>query len=199
MSLEIYGSKIYAGGKLKLWNTKEEDGEYNIKSVLHDFSSSGWKVFLIKNAELLMELIILCYNLSLNITMEKNMRRLKNVLAVCLISGIGFGIVGCSSTPYEAGCNDSRILDSIKNDYRSDLIPHIEFGEMKRAELDDSQKKDHYWAEKANIDPESAYMCKGDMYIKGQKKYLYFYVAEDKEGRSMYGSSLSYWNLVDEQ
>ncbi|MCL9821351.1 hypothetical protein NCR96_06320 [Helicobacter sp. 14348-15] len=146
-----------------------------------------------------MELIILCYNLSLNITMEKNMRRLKNVLAVCLISGIGFGIVGCSSTPYEAGCNDSRILDSIKNDYRSDLIPHIEFGEMKRAELDDSQKKDHYWAEKANIDPESAYMCKGDMYIKGQKKYLYFYVAEDKEGRSMYGSSLSYWNLVDEQ
>ena len=42
-SLEIYGSKIYAGGKLKLWTTKEEDGEYNIKSVSHSFSSRGWR------------------------------------------------------------------------------------------------------------------------------------------------------------
>ena len=41
-SLSIAGEIIFAGGVLNLIDTLEDDGEYQIKSVSHDFSGSGW-------------------------------------------------------------------------------------------------------------------------------------------------------------
>jgi len=41
-SLSLDGDVIFAGGKLILIDTLEDDGEYQIKSVNHNFSSNGW-------------------------------------------------------------------------------------------------------------------------------------------------------------
>ncbi len=41
-SLSTSGKIIFAGGILNLTNTLEDDGEYQIKSVNHEFSGSGW-------------------------------------------------------------------------------------------------------------------------------------------------------------
>ena len=43
-SLSTDGEVIFAGGKLNLIDTLEDDGEYQIKSVNHSFSASGWKM-----------------------------------------------------------------------------------------------------------------------------------------------------------
>lgn len=41
-TLQIYGSKIYAGGVLSLVNAGEDDGEYNIKAAEHTLSQEGF-------------------------------------------------------------------------------------------------------------------------------------------------------------
>ncbi len=41
-NLTIYGSKIYAGGKLELSNAKEDNGIYHIKSVTHTLNANGF-------------------------------------------------------------------------------------------------------------------------------------------------------------
>jgi phage protein D len=45
-SLTIDGKVIFAGGVLNLVGTIEDDGEYQIKSVNHDFSVNGWNTSL---------------------------------------------------------------------------------------------------------------------------------------------------------
>jgi len=42
--LSIRGDIIYAGGILKLIDTLEDDGEYQIKSVDHTFNDAGWSI-----------------------------------------------------------------------------------------------------------------------------------------------------------
>lgn len=43
-SLSLEGEVIFAGGKLNLVNTLEDDGEYQIKSVNHNYIPSSWKI-----------------------------------------------------------------------------------------------------------------------------------------------------------
>lgn len=43
-SLSKEGEAIFAGGKLNLVNTLEDDGEYQIKSVDHTLNESGWMI-----------------------------------------------------------------------------------------------------------------------------------------------------------
>lgn len=43
-SLSKDGEVIFAGGKLILKDTVDDDGEYQIKTVSHNFSSTGWKI-----------------------------------------------------------------------------------------------------------------------------------------------------------
>lgn len=43
-SLTIDGEILFAGGKLNLVNTLEDDGEYQVKTVEHTFDSNGWKM-----------------------------------------------------------------------------------------------------------------------------------------------------------
>ncbi|PHO10340.1 phage tail protein [Malaciobacter canalis] len=43
-SLSIEGEAIFAGGKLNLVNTLEDDGEYQIKTVEHTFDQGGWMI-----------------------------------------------------------------------------------------------------------------------------------------------------------
>lgn len=43
-SLSIEGEAIFAGGKLNLVNTLEDDGEYQIKTVEHTFDQNGWVI-----------------------------------------------------------------------------------------------------------------------------------------------------------
>jgi len=43
-TLATDGEIIFAGGKLDLIDTLEDDGEYQIKSVQHDYSANGWKI-----------------------------------------------------------------------------------------------------------------------------------------------------------
>lgn len=43
-SLSTAGEIIFAGGKLNLIDTLEDDGEYQIKSVNHNFGSNGWQI-----------------------------------------------------------------------------------------------------------------------------------------------------------
>lgn len=43
-SLSIEGAAIFAGGKLNLVNTLEDDGEYQIKTVEHTFDQNGWMI-----------------------------------------------------------------------------------------------------------------------------------------------------------
>ena len=43
-SLSTAGEIIFAGGILNLEDTLEDDGEYQIKSVNHNFSSNGWQI-----------------------------------------------------------------------------------------------------------------------------------------------------------
>lgn len=43
-SLSTAGEIIFAGGKLNLVDTLEDDGEYQIKSVNHNFGSNGWQI-----------------------------------------------------------------------------------------------------------------------------------------------------------
>ncbi|RXJ86962.1 phage late control D family protein [Arcobacter sp. CECT 8985] len=43
-SLSIEGKEIFAGGKLNLVNTLEDDGEYQIKTVEHTFDQNGWMI-----------------------------------------------------------------------------------------------------------------------------------------------------------
>ena len=41
-NIEIDGAIIFAGGRLNLTDTLEDDGEYQIKTVQHTFNNSGW-------------------------------------------------------------------------------------------------------------------------------------------------------------
>ena len=41
-SLDIYGSKVFAGGTLTLSNAGGDDGEYRIKSVNHTLSADSF-------------------------------------------------------------------------------------------------------------------------------------------------------------
>lgn len=43
-NLSAEGEIIFAGGKLNLIDTLEDDGEYQIKSVNHNFDANGWKM-----------------------------------------------------------------------------------------------------------------------------------------------------------
>jgi len=43
-SLSTIGQIVFAGGILELTDTLEDDGEYQIKSVNHNFSSGGWEM-----------------------------------------------------------------------------------------------------------------------------------------------------------
>ena len=43
-NLSLEGEVIFAGGKLNLVDTLEDDGEYQIKSVNHNFTPSSWKI-----------------------------------------------------------------------------------------------------------------------------------------------------------
>lgn len=43
-SLSMEGVAIFAGGKLNLVNTLEDDGEYQIKTVEHTFDQNGWMI-----------------------------------------------------------------------------------------------------------------------------------------------------------
>lgn len=43
-SLTMEGDAIFAGGKLNLTDTIEDDGQYQITSVTHNFNSGGWQI-----------------------------------------------------------------------------------------------------------------------------------------------------------
>lgn len=43
-SLSLEGEVVFAGGKLNLADTLEDDGEYQIKSVRHNYATSNWKI-----------------------------------------------------------------------------------------------------------------------------------------------------------
>ena len=45
-SLTVEGAIIFAGGVLTLIDTIEDDGEFQIKSVSHEFSVNGWSTSL---------------------------------------------------------------------------------------------------------------------------------------------------------